>query len=108
MKLFIVIGCFLCTATVSLRAQSVESVLAALQTDKQKADTLFFFLSNYMMKGKNDSAEYWVNKGLAFALNTADAELIAKYYCQQSNIAFVKTNYNKGLEFFEKSCSLYF
>ncbi len=103
MKLFIVIGCFLCTATVSLRAQSVESVLAALQTDKQKADTLFFFLSNYMMKGKNDSAEYWANKGLAFALNTADAELIAKYYCQQSNIAFVKTNYNKGLEFLRKA-----
>ena len=103
MKLFIAILCFVCTSTLSLKAQRIESVVAALHSDKQKADTLFFFLSNYMMKGKNDSAEYWANQGLAFALKTTDAELISKYYCQQSNIAFVKTNYNKGLEFLRKA-----
>ncbi len=103
MKLFIAILCFVCMATVSPKAQSVESIVSALQTDKQKADTLFFFLSNYMMKGKNDSAEYWANKGLVFALNTSDAELISKYHCQQSNIAFVKANFNKALDFLRKA-----
>jgi len=98
MKLFIAILCFVCTATVSLNAQSVESIVAALQTDKQKADTLFYFSASYMMKGKVDSAEYYINKGLPFALKTADDESIAKYYCQRSNYLFIKVNYGKSLE----------
>jgi two-component sensor histidine kinase len=103
MKLFIALLCFVCTATVPVKAQSVESIIAGLQTDKQKADTLFYFASANMMKGKSDSAEYWINKGLVFALNTSDAEQIARYYCQQSNIAFNKVNYNKALDLLGKA-----
>jgi two-component sensor histidine kinase len=76
----------------------VESIVSALQTDKQKADTLFYFSVNYMMKGKSDSAEYCINRGLPFALQTADEERIAKYYCQKSNNIFNKENHSRALE----------
>lgn len=98
MKLFIVIVCLMCTASVSLQAQSVESIVAALQTDKQKADTLFYFSVNYMMKGKSDSAEYCINRGLPLALQTGDEERIAKYYCQQSNYLFNKESHDRALQ----------
>lgn len=101
MKLFAIL--FMITAAFSLRAQTVESVIQSVQTNKQKADTAYYFVSKYMMQGKNDSAEYWAGKGIMYALNTADAELIAKYYCQQSNIAFLKINYNKSLDYLRKA-----
>ncbi|MBL7701421.1 MAG: hypothetical protein JNM14_04185 [Ferruginibacter sp.] len=90
-------------ASVSLKGQAIESIVGSLQTSKQKADTLYYFLSKYMMQGKNDSAEYWAGKGAAFAVNTGDAELIAKYRCQQSNIAFNKINYKKSLDYLRQA-----
>ncbi|MCY7290714.1 MAG: hypothetical protein LH615_00880, partial [Ferruginibacter sp.] len=98
MKLFIAILSFLFTVTFSLKAQSYESIVSDLQTDKQKADTLFYFSVNYIKKGKIDSAEYCINKGLPFALKTGDEESIAKYYCQRSNYHLVKENYSRSLE----------
>lgn len=94
---------FMITATGSVRAQSVESVIQSMPTNRLKADTAYYFVSKYMMQGKNDSAEYWAAKGAAFALNTADAELISKYRCQQSNIAFLKMNYNKSLDYLRQA-----
>jgi hypothetical protein len=64
-------------------SQDIGAIISNLQTDKQKADTLFYFSLNYMMKRKNDSAQYWIRKGLPFALNSKDEERIAKYYCRK-------------------------
>lgn len=93
---------FIITATF-LKAQNIESVVHALPAARQKADTLYHFLSRYMMQGKNDSAGYWAEKGAAFAISTGDAELIAKYRCQQANIAFLKMNYNRGLNLLQQA-----
>jgi two-component sensor histidine kinase len=101
MKLFAMF--LLIIATGSLKAQTVESIVQSMATNRQKADTAYYFVSKYMMQGKNDSAEYWAAKGAAFALNTADAELIAKYRCQQSNISFLKMNYNRGLDYLRQA-----
>ena len=79
MKLFIAIGCFAFMATVSLKAQSVESVVSALQTDKQKADTLMHFARRYMSLAKNDSASLLLKQAGPYAL-ASDKNTIAKYY----------------------------
>ena len=80
-------------------SQDIGAIVSNLQTDKQKADTLFYFSLSYMMKGKYDSAEYWIDKGLPFALKINDEEKIAKFYCHKSNVSFLKVNYVDALHF---------
>ena len=52
MKRFVAIFLFTYIAAVSVAAQHIESVLATLTTDKEKADTLFFFAMKYFRRAK--------------------------------------------------------
>jgi two-component sensor histidine kinase len=106
MKLFIAIGCFVCTATVSLRAQSVESVINGLQTDKQKADSIFAVARKIFRKAKFDSADYWLVSGYGFAKKTNDAETMARYNVELANSQYMQGKYAKGLPFIYDAFSL--
>jgi two-component sensor histidine kinase len=106
MKLFIAIACFVCTVTVSVKAQSVESIIAGLQTDKQKADTIFAIARKTFRKAKFDSADYWLSRGYVFAKNTGDAETMARFNVELANSQYMQGKYAKGLLFIYDAFSL--
>lgn len=99
MKLFIAILCFVCMATVSPKAQSVESIVSALQTDKQKADTLFSIARKVFRKAKFDSADYWLGRGYVFAKKSGDAETMARYNIEWANSQYMQGQFAKGLPY---------
>jgi len=99
MKFFIAIACFVCSATVSVKAQSVESIIAGLQTDKQKADTIFSVARKVFRKAKFDSANYWLSRGYVFAKNTGDAETMARYNIEWANSQYMQGQFAKGLPY---------
>jgi two-component sensor histidine kinase len=106
MKLFIAIGCFVCSVTVSVKAQSFESVVAGLQTDKQKADSIFSVARKVFRKAKFDSADYWLVSGYGFAKKTNDAEIMARYNVELANSQYMQGKYAKGLPFIYDAISL--
>jgi two-component sensor histidine kinase len=99
MKLFIVILCFAATAHLPVTAQSVDLLIAGLQTDKQKADTIFSFARKVFRKAKFDSADYWLSRGYSFAKNTGDAETMARYNIEWANSQYMQGQFAKGLPY---------
>jgi two-component sensor histidine kinase len=99
MKRFIAIFLFIYIAAVSVAAQHiVDPILATLTTDKEKADTLFFFAMKYFRRAKFDSADYFFKKGVVFAEKNGDDELLARYNITHGNVFLVEGQFTKGLE----------
>ncbi|MGQ0738077.1 MAG: sensor histidine kinase [Bacteroidota bacterium] len=68
------------------RAQNVDLLIAGL-TDSRAADTLFSLGRKQMLRGKNDSAAFYLDKGLAISQKMGDRQRIAKHYVEKSNVA---------------------
>lgn len=84
-------------------AQNIQGILNELKTDKQKADTLLYYGTNYSRKAKFDSASWCLNKGFPFAKKSKDDQLIAWYIAQQSEIFYFKREFEKGLSLMLKA-----
>ncbi len=80
MKLFIAILCFVCTATVLVNAQSVESILSGLQTNQQKADTLLSIANKNKALGKYDVMLTYLNAAKPIVIQLNDANTAIRYY----------------------------
>lgn len=106
MKLFIILGFLISAAIVPAKAQPLESIVAALQTDKQKADTVFSLARKNFRKANFDSADYWLINGYFFAKKANDAETMAKYNVELANSQYMQGKYAKGLPFIYDAFSL--
>jgi two-component sensor histidine kinase len=80
MKLFIAIGCFLCTVTSTLKAQPIEAIIAGLQTDQQKADTLLTLANKNKAQGKYDVMLTYLNAAKPIVIQLNDANTAIRYY----------------------------
>jgi two-component sensor histidine kinase len=87
----------------ALYGQSIETILNKPGSDRQKADTLFFYARKYFMSAKFDSAATYLDKGLVFAININDDELLAKYYIEQSSLASFSGDNKKSLVIIRKA-----
>jgi two-component sensor histidine kinase len=97
MKFIITIWVFLFVVPCTIVAQDVERILADCKTDKEKADTLFYFALRHFKRARFDSSDYLFNKGLVYATRTGNDELIAKYYITQGNVFLMTGDFNRGL-----------
>lgn len=84
-------------------AQNIDSMLAGFRYDQQKADTLYSLAMKQFHKARFDSADYLLKKGTVFAEKTGNAELIATYIIQQSNIHLFWGQFEEGLAILKKS-----
>ncbi|MEO8415482.1 MAG: sensor histidine kinase [Ginsengibacter sp.] len=91
---------FICSNLVS--AQDIDAITARLKTDRQKADTLFYFAVNNLRKGKFQRADFLLNKGNVFAERTGDNKLIAMYIVQGCYIHLLTEEFKEGLSLLEK------
>jgi len=88
MKLsFILLFCFF---TAIAPAQSIETVLAAQSTDKQKADTVFKYARGFFQKAKFDLAIKWLDAGMPYAQGTGNDTLASQYYVEMGNAFMMK------------------
>lgn len=94
--------CFFCLLlTISIVATSTarqtDDILAVLETDREKADTLFQLAMVHFKRAKFDSAEFFLIKGDPYATKTGDDALIASYLIQKAYVELFKIDYEKGL-----------
>ncbi len=83
------------TGTVS--AQDIDRMIKNLKTDQELADTLFYYCGRYLMKGKTDSALYFIDKGIETARRMNDPARLGKFYVEKSNVVLM-TDKKKTLE----------
>jgi two-component sensor histidine kinase len=115
MKLFIAIGCFVCSVTVSVKAQSVESIIAGLLTEQQKADTLLTLANKNKALGKYDAMLTYLNAAKPIVIQLNDANTATRYYAYTGAYYDNGENYGelvaeckKALIHFEKVSKLEF
>ncbi len=77
-------------------AQDIETILAGLKSDRQKADTLYAFGMKHFVKSKFDSARFYFNRAAGFAEKTGSDSLVAKFYLAQSNAFILSNNAGEG------------
>jgi two-component sensor histidine kinase len=109
MKLFIAIWCFVCSAAVSVRAQSVESIMVGLQTNKQKADSLLSMANKNKAQAKFDVMLMYLNAAKPIIDQLSDANTTIRYYAYAGVYYDIKRSdqelvaeCKKALVFFEK------
>ncbi len=66
-------------------AQEVDAIIAGLQTDRQKADTLYYFAMKKFVRSDFDSAALLFLKAIPFAEKTGDEGLISKFHLSIAN-----------------------
>src|SRR5687767_3260728 len=94
--------CIMIGISCSAGGQNIEAIISSLGNDCTIADTLFHFSKRYLMRGKNDSADYWLDRGLVYALNTREPAVIASYYIDKSSVAFNTGNTEKSFSCLRK------
>ncbi len=97
-KFYLVIS-FLLYANAKAAAQDMDAILKTSLTLKQAADTIFTKARKVFQKGKFDSVDYWLNRGYTFALQTGEAEEIAKYNVELANSKYMQGQFSKGLPY---------
>jgi two-component sensor histidine kinase len=85
--LFILI---LTTTTALVHGQGIEVLLAGLNTDRQKADTLLYMARKSFRVARFDSAIYYYNKGIPYAEKTGNEELQMNFFLEQANASSFK------------------
>jgi two-component sensor histidine kinase len=70
-----------------LQGQSNVDALIAGLTYEKAADSLLVLGRKQMMRGKNDSAVFFLDKGFTLVQKAGDRARIAKYYVEKANIA---------------------
>ncbi len=97
MKLLITFFLLFIIAAEKADAQDIETILAGLKSDRQKADTLYAFGMKHFVKSKFDSARFYFNRAAGFAEKTGSDSLVAKFYLAQSNAFILSNNTGEGL-----------
>lgn len=77
--------------------QPPDNLLAALKTDRQKADTLMHFALKHFYDTSLDSTAYFLNKGLPYAEKTTDNGFIAYYLLTLGNAYTLNEEPQNGL-----------
>lgn len=81
----------LLTITTALtHGQGIEVLLAGLNTDRQKADTLLYMARKKFRVAQFDSAIYYYNKGISFAEKSGNEELLVNFFLEQANASSFK------------------
>lgn len=88
---------WLILASLTAPAQDINVIVGGLKSDQQVVDTLFYFGRRYIMRGKNDSALIWIDKGLETAKKMSNPEWIARFYIEKSNV-LLNSDKKKTLE----------
>lgn len=97
MKTYIFCLLLIISTVTTTSARQTEDKFAFLNSDREKADTLFQLAIVQFNRGKFDSAEFFLVKGHPFATKTGDDELIANYLIQKAFVSFFRIEYENGL-----------
>ncbi len=84
-------------------AQDAADFIQTLDTDKQKADTLFSLARKDFRKGRFDSVEYWLDKGQFYAKRSGDDETIARYLVERGNMRYMQGKFTEGIALIQKA-----
>ncbi len=109
MKLLIAVLCFVCAATIPVKAQSPESILSGLLSGQQKADSLLTLANKNKAMGKFDVMLTYLNAAKPIVSELNDAYTAIRYYAYSGAYYDHKENYGeavaecrKALPYFEK------
>jgi two-component sensor histidine kinase len=109
MKLLIAVLCFVCAATIPVKAQSPQSILSGLLSGQQKADTLLTLANKNKAMGKFDVMLTYLNAAKPIISELNDAPTAIRYYAYTGAYYDHKENYGeavaecrKALPYFEK------
>ncbi len=86
----------------TLAAQTIETALNTLKTDKGKADTLYALGMKHFIKARYDSAGVYFKSAAVFAQKMGNDSLLAKFYLAQCNALILKNDAAEGLQLLHK------
>ncbi len=89
---------FLCISLDTVSAQDMARILNSNSPDHLKADSLDLLGRRYMLKGKRDSSQLFLEKALELAKQSGNHAIIARCYVDFAHLYSFSANYEAALK----------